>query len=153
MILESEIQDIISRETKAWNEKNVEMLLSIFHPDMVWVWPTSSDKHDPMTWTSMLGKFNKERWTKVYGDWFSTFKLIKNIRKTQKVFITKECDGAFAVVDVDTLWRSESGEESHWLGRTCKTYVKTAVGWKMISQVGVLDYSNKIYKDQVGHEI
>ncbi|MEI6517532.1 MAG: hypothetical protein WCN89_02455, partial [bacterium] len=94
--------------------------------------------------TSMLGKFNKERWTKVYCDWFTTFKLIKNIRKTQKVFITKEGDGAFAVVDVDTLWRSESGEESHWLGRTCKTYVNTAEGWKMISQVGVLDYSNKI---------
>jgi len=140
--IEIEIQEIIDRETSAWDQQSVDLLLSIFHSDMVWVWPTDNHQHDPMTWTSMLGKFNKERWAKVYGDWFSTFKLIKNIRKTQKVFITKEGDGAFAVVDVDTLWKSESGEVSHWLGRTCKTYVKTIEGWKMISQVGVLDYSD-----------
>jgi len=56
--------------------------------------------------------------------------------------VTKQGDGAFAVVDVDTLWRSSTGEESHWLGRTCKTYAKTSQGWKMTAQVGVLDYSS-----------
>lgn len=34
--MENEIQEIIDRETKAWDEKSVELLLSIFHPDMVW---------------------------------------------------------------------------------------------------------------------
>lgn len=139
--LNSEIQEIIDRETNAWDQQSVELLLSIFHPDMVWVWPTDNKGHDPITWSSMLGKFDNTRWSKVYQDWFTHFKLIKNNRITQKIFVTKEGDGAFAVVDVDTLWRSETGEESHWLGRTSKTYVKKADGWKMISQVGVLDYS------------
>lgn len=139
---EQEIQEIVDRETQAWNETSVELLLSIFHPDMVWVWPTDSQKHDPMTWTSMLGKFDRDRWTHSYKDWFSTFRLVRNIRTTQKIFVTTQGDGAFAVVDIDTLWRSKSGEESHWIGRTCKTYVKTPSGWKMISQQGVLDYTN-----------
>ena len=137
---EKEINEIIDRETRAWNEKSVELLLSIFHPDMVWVWPTDPHNHDPLSWTSMLGKFDHERWTKEYIHWFSTFDLIKNERKTQKIFLTKQGDGAFAVVDVDTLWSSPDGEESHWKGRTCKTFTKTSSGWKMISQVGVLNY-------------
>lgn len=139
--MEKQIQEIIDRETLAWDRKSVELLLSIFHPDMVWVWPTDPRKHDPMTWTSMQGKFDYDRWRKVYEDWFSKFELIHNRRITQKLFVTKEGDGAFAVVDVDSLWRSASGEESHWFGRTCKTFVKTFDGWKMIAQVGVLDYS------------
>lgn len=138
---ENEIQKIVDQETEAWNRKSVDLLLSIFHPDMVWVWPSDSKKHDPMTWTSMLGKFDQARWTKVYSEWFSTFDLIHNHRKTQKLFVTKQGDGAFAVVDIDTLWRSQSGEESHWKGRTCKTYVKTDQGWKMLAQTGVLDYT------------
>ncbi|MFN8790447.1 MAG: nuclear transport factor 2 family protein [Bdellovibrionales bacterium] len=138
---EIEIQEFIDRETRAWDEKSVELLLSIFHPEMVWVWPTDPKNHDPMSWTSMLGKFDPVRWGSLYRDWFSTFQLVRNVRKTQRIFLTKEGDGAFAVVDVDTLWRSPAGEESHWLGRTCKTYVKTSQGWKMTAQVGVLDYS------------
>lgn len=136
-----EIQEIVDRETRAWNEKSVELLLSVFHPEMVWVWPTDPKNHDPVSWTSMLGKFDQTRWTEAYKDWFSTFRPIRNERKTQKIFVTQQGDGAFAVVDVDTLWRSSTGEESHWLGRTCKTYVKTSQGWKMIAQTGVLDYS------------
>ena len=137
---EKEIHEIIDRETAAWNEKSVTKLMTLFHHDMVWVWPADAAKHDPMTWTSWLGKFNLERWSAVYTDWFKTYKLIHNIRTTQKVFVTKEADGAFAVVDVDTLWRSATGEQSHWQGRTCKTYSKTSEGWKMIAQVGVLKY-------------
>lgn len=142
-----EIQEIIDRETRAWNEKSVDLLLSIFHPDMVWVWPTEARGHDPMTWTSMLGKFDQARWSAVYRDLFSQFELAHNRRETRRVFVTAEGDGAFAVVDIDTLWRGvrsngNSTDEMHWLGRTCKTYVRTADGWKMIAQVGVLDYSD-----------
>lgn len=138
---QTDIQEIVDRETKAWNEKTVELLLSVFHPEMVWVWPTDPKNHDPMSWSSTLGKFDQTRWTNVYKDWFSTFQLVRNDRKTQKIFVTKQGDGAFAVVDIDTLWRSTTGEESHWKGRTCKTYVKTSHGWKMIAQVGVLDFT------------
>ncbi len=35
---ESEIIEIVNRETKAWDTKDVNMLLSVFHKDMVWPW-------------------------------------------------------------------------------------------------------------------
>lgn len=38
---ESEIEEIIDRETRAWDTKDVDLLLSIFHTDMVWVWPAA----------------------------------------------------------------------------------------------------------------
>lgn len=135
------IEEIIDRETRAWNEKSVDLLLSIFHRDMVWVWPTDSKNHDPLSWESVLGKFDRVRWASDYRTLFSSFDLIHNVRKTRKIVVTEQGDGAFAVVDIDTLWRSDSGEAMHWLGRTCKTYVKTTEGWKMIAQTGVLDYS------------
>lgn len=143
MRIESEIQEIIDRETKAWDEKSVELLLSIFHPDMVWVWPTDSKNIDPISWTSMLGKFDFVRWSVVYKDWFANYSVSRNVRKTQKILVTKQGDGAFAVVDIDTLWINSKGEQSHWNGRTGKTYVKTNSGWKMINQVGVFSLGNE----------
>lgn len=139
MPIENEIKEIIDRETKAWSERSTELLLSIFHPDMVWVWPTDSKNLDPTSWDLPQGKFDYGRYFKIYTAWFLKFDLIKNERKTQNISISTEGDAAFAVVDTDTLWRSKSGEESHWLGRTGKTYVKTPEGWKMINQVGVFD--------------
>ncbi|HVS83807.1 MAG TPA: hypothetical protein VHE60_18890 [Pyrinomonadaceae bacterium] len=53
----------------------------------------------------------------------------------------KEGDGAFAVVDIDTLWIDRDGKENHWKGRTCKVYTKIGNEWKLIMQTGVLDYS------------
>lgn len=137
---ENEIKEIVERETTAWDTKSISLLLSIFHPDMVLIGPTDSQKHDPMTWTSMLGKFDADRWSAVYKEWFSGFELIKNKRTIQKIFVSKQGDGAFAVVDIDSLWKSQTGEMSHWVGRTCKTYTKTEQGWKMIAQVGMLEY-------------
>jgi hypothetical protein len=32
---ELEIKEIVDRETRAWDTKNVDLLISIFHPDMV----------------------------------------------------------------------------------------------------------------------
>lgn len=107
---------------------------------MVWVWPTDSSNYDLMTWNTPQGKFEKDKYLKIYSDWFSKFELIKNERMTKKITLTKENDGAFAVVDIDTLWRSKDGEESQWLGRTGKTYVKTSNSWKMINQVGVFNF-------------
>lgn len=139
MSIETEIQEIIDRETKAWTDKSTDLLLSIFHPDMVWVWPTDSKNHDPISWSLPQGKFDYKRYLEIYSNWFAKFDLIKNIRTTKKLTLSTEKNGAFAVVDIDTLWRSKGGEESHWIGRTGKTYVKTAGGWKLINQVGVFN--------------
>lgn len=52
-LVEQEIQEIVDRETQAWNEKSTKLLLSVFHPDMAWVWPTDSSNHDPLSSTSI----------------------------------------------------------------------------------------------------
>ena len=64
-----------------------------------------------------------------------------NDRKIQKIVVSREGDGAFAVVDVDTLWRRlDNGDDFHWKGRACKIYTKVNAVWKMIGHTGLLQY-------------
>lgn len=141
--LENEIRLLIDKESQAWDNKDVKSLLSIFHPDMVWPWPLTAQDHDPLQWTLVQGRYNYERWKTNWQTLFDTHDLIHNVREIKKIVISAEGDGAFAVVDIDTLWRDHAGRDNHWQGRTCKIYTKTAAGWKMISQVGALDYHQK----------
>lgn len=143
MSSEDDVRQIVNRETEAWNQKNADLLISVFHKEMVWPWPPTQNHHDPIDWVLVQGKFDANRWTRNWQNLFDTHDLVRNIRTIQKIVVSKEQDGAFAVVDIDTLWKNRSsGEEIHWMGRTCKTYALTADGWRMIHQVGVLDYSN-----------
>jgi hypothetical protein len=108
---------------------------------MVWVWPKDSDSHNPVDWETPQGKFNYELWTSIYSDMFANFTLEQNNRKTIKIVETQEKDGGFAVVDINTIWKNKTtGKLMQWRGRTCKTYVKTSNGYKMIAQTGVLSY-------------
>lgn len=93
-------------ETQAWNNKNIEKLLSIFHKYMVSPWPRTFDSHDPIDWIFELGRFDFQRWKNIYEDFFNNHKLIHNNRTIQKIVISKENDAAFALVDVDTLWEN-----------------------------------------------
>ena len=139
------IKDLVDRETTAWNLKDTSALISVFHQDMVWPWPQTNTDHDPMNWVLVQGKFNAQRWSKGWQDLFDTHDLIHNHRNIKKIEISKEEDGAFAVVDIDTLWRNKTtGIEMNWKGRTCKTYSCSNGVWKMIHQVGVLDYAMPI---------
>ena len=36
---------------------------------------------------------------------FASHRLVHNNRKIVKIVVSKECNGAFAVVDVDTSWQ------------------------------------------------
>ncbi len=136
-----DLEEIVQRETTAWNTKDVDLLLSVFHPDMVWVWPADATAHNPIDWETPQGKFDYSRWKNIYSEMFSNFSLEVNDRKVVKITETDEQDGGFAVVDIDTLWKNkQNGELMHWFGRTCKTYVKTSAGYKMIAQTGVLHY-------------
>jgi len=135
-----EIKEIVNRETEAWDTKSVDLLLSIFHSDMVWVWPQDSTSYNPIDWKLPLGKFDHNRWKSVYEKLFSENKLVKNERKIVDIKISKEGDGAFAVVDVDTTWEDNEGIQTHWLGRAGKTYTKTNDGWKLIAHHGLLKY-------------
>jgi ketosteroid isomerase-like protein len=136
----AEINEIVDRETRAWDTSNVELLLSLLHPDMVWPWPPDACAHDPIDWVLVLGRFDRERWRRGWQRLFDTHRLVHNRRVIRRIEISPEADGAFAVVDVDTLWRSHEGVEQHWNGRACKIYTRIGDEWKMIAQTGLLDY-------------
>ena len=135
-----QIQQMVNRETHAWDEKDAETLVSIFHPDMVWPWPKNEHAHNPVDWIFPFGKYNQKRWKDNWQNLFDTHELIHNNRKILKITISEQGDGAFAVVEIDTLWRDKKGEESHWKGTVGKGYTKTKDGWKLIMHTGVLKY-------------
>ena len=134
------IKEIVDRETRAWDTQDIGLLLSIFHPDMVWPWPPTARHHDPAEWIFWAGRYNEERWRKNWQELFDTHTLIHNRRTIVKIVVTPEQDGGFAVVDVDTLWRSGNGGEQHWKGRACKIYSLVQGEWKMTMHTGLLEY-------------
>ena len=108
---------------------------------MVWPWPPTPQDHDPVTWIFVAGRFSRTRWAASWQELFDSCELIHNRREIRTISVTPEGDGAFAVVDVDTLWRTPEGKEHHWLGRACKVYSKVGEEWKMTMHTGLLDYA------------
>lgn len=144
MTTEREIQELVDKETSAWDRADPETLVSLFHPDMVWPWPNDAQAHDPSLWVFPQGRFNRARWKASWAELFSAYELVHNIRKTVRIAISEEGDGAFAVVDVDTLWRSRTdGNLMQWKGRACKGYTKVGRKWLLIFHTGLLDYENR----------
>jgi ketosteroid isomerase-like protein len=139
--IRNQIEEIVDRETRAWDTQDVELLMTIFHHDMVWPWPRTPQSHDPLDWVIEWGRYDYERWKSGWQNLFDTHRLARNVRQIKKIEISKEGDGAFAVVDIDTLWIDAAGNENHWQGRVCKVYAKVGSEWKMTMHTGVLDYS------------
>ena len=135
------IEEIVNRETRAWDTQDVEMLITVFHPDMVWPWPPTPQAHDPADWVLEWGRYDRDRWKGGWQSLFDTHRLVHNRREIRKIVVSREGDGAFAVVDIDTLWRDSAGNDNHWKGRVCKVYTKVGDEWKLIMHTGVLDYS------------
>ena len=140
MSVEDDIRELVDRETRAWDERDAETLVSIFHPDMVWPWPPDPQAHDPADWILTQGRFDRQRWRRGWQYLFDNYELIHNRRSIVKILVSAEGDGAFAVVDVDTLWRSPTGTDFRWIGRAGKAYTLVGGEWKMIFQTGLLDY-------------
>lgn len=139
--IERQIEEMVHRETRAWDEQDVSALLDLFHPDMVWAWPPDPEAHDPVEWVFVLGRYDRDRWGGIWGELFASYELVRNRREIRRIQVTEEGDGALAVVDIDTRWRHRSsGTEERWTGRTCKVYTKLASGWKIVSHFGVLEY-------------
>jgi len=131
MTVESEIQAMVDRETRAWEQQDAEALVSLFYPDMVWPWPPDPASHDPATWVFPLGRYIRERWKAGWKELFRTPALVHNVRRTVRI----------VVVDVDTLWRRRSdGERFHWKGRACKGYTKVGPAWLLVYHTGLLEY-------------
>ncbi|MGH9942971.1 MAG: YybH family protein [Pyrinomonadaceae bacterium] len=140
--IEAEIEEIVNRETRAWETRDVKLLLTVFHPDMVWPWPPDARAHDPINWVFWAGRYDYERWSRNWQQLFDTHQLVHNRREIKKIVVTTEGDGAFAVVDVDTLWQDAAGRDFRWLGRACKVYAKVGGEWKMTMHTGLLDYGS-----------
>ena len=136
-----QIQNMVDRETDAWNRQDAETLVSLFHPDMVWPWPPDAESHDPETWVFPLGRYDRQRWRQGWEDLFREYELVHNRRRTVRITVSEQEDGALAVVDVDTLWRHRrSGESFHWKGRASKGYTKVDDRWYLIFHTGLLTY-------------
>ncbi len=132
---------MVDRETAAWDAQDAEALVSLFHPDMVWPWPPDAVSHDPADWVFPLGRYDRARWKAGWEELFRSHELMHNRRRTIRIVVSEQGDGAFAVVDVDTLWRHrESGRDFHWQGRACKGYTKVGGRWLLIMHTGLLDY-------------
>jgi ketosteroid isomerase-like protein len=139
-----EIQEMVDRETAAWDRQDADTLVDLFHPDMVWPWPSHGEAHDPADWVFPQGRYDRARWKAGWVELFRTHALVHNIRRTVRVAVSEEGDGGFAVVDVDTLWRRRSdGEAFHWKGRACKGYTRVGPRWLLIFHTGLLDYGGK----------
>ena len=128
----------LQRETQGWNSQDLDLLMSIFHPYM---YGHGQELHNLMI--LKIGFLNQEdliiKDGEITGELF-----LKNIIQDitialKKIVISNEGDGAFAVVDVDTLWRNKKdGKDFHWYGRACKIYTKLKNGqWKMIAHTGL----------------
>lgn len=138
---EQAVTEIVQRETRAWDTQDVDLLLSIFHPDFVWPWPPDADAHDPITWEWGMGRFDPDRWRSAYSELFVAHALVHNHREIRRVSISEQGDAGFAVVDIDTLWRRHDGVgDFHWLGRACKVYARLGDEWKLTMHTGLLSY-------------
>lgn len=135
------IVEIVNRETRAWDTQDLDLLMSIFHPDMVWPWPPTNADHDPARWVLELGRFDAVRWRRGWADLFATHRLVHNRRQIVRIEVAREHDAGFAVVDVDTLWRSHAGVDFRWFGRACKIYTTVNGEWKLIAHHGLLEYA------------
>jgi hypothetical protein len=143
--VEDQIQTMVDRETSAWDRQDAETLVSLFHPDMVWPWPPDTEAHDPALWVFPLGRYDRQRWKAGWEDLFATYELVHNNRRTERIVVSEQEDGGFAVVDVDTLWRHRtSGELFHWKGRACKGYTRVGAKWFLILHTGLLDYPEAV---------
>ena len=88
-----------------------------------------------------LGRYDRERWKAGWEELFRTHELVHNRRHTVRIQVSTQGDGAFAVVDVDTLWRRRAdGRPFHWRGRSCKGYTKVGGRWLLVLHTGLLDY-------------
>ena len=136
------IEELVHRETNAWDTQNVQLLMSLFHPDMVWPWPPDPNAHDPVRWVLEWGRFDYKRWNQGWQELFDSHRLIHNKRKIIKITVSSQQDSGMAVVDIDTLWEDIQGHQQHWCGRVCKVYTRLHSGeWKMIMHTGVLNYT------------
>ena len=141
--VESRIRELIEREMRAWETGDAELLLTVFHPDMVWPWPRSPTSYDPLDWDIGFGRFDRDRWGTLWQGLFDTHELVHNRHRIRSIQVSEQADAALAVLDVDTLWRGPGGADEHWRGRVSKGYTLVGAEFKLILHTGALRYDDE----------
>src|SRR5260370_19162808 len=100
--VKQQIEEIVNRETRAWDTQDVDLLMTVFHHDMVWPWPRTPQSHDPLDWVIEWGRYNYERCKRGWQELFQTHRLPHNTRCIKRIAISKERDAAFAGVVIAT---------------------------------------------------
>jgi ketosteroid isomerase-like protein len=129
------IEEMVHREAQAWDERDVDLLLSTFHPDLVWVWPADGEAGDLTATKLQVSRFDPDRWHQGWSRIFSN-ELLVNRRRVLSVTPSPEGDSGVAIVDVETFWRTPQGQAG-WRGRATKCYVRVGDGWKLMTQIGL----------------
>ena len=80
---EQEIRAIIDRETQAWSGRDADLLMTVFHPAMVWSWPQTSDSLDPLAWVVEVSRFSSS-WLDGWRELFAC-QLIRNSREIRRI--------------------------------------------------------------------
>ena len=144
-----EIKEIVERESRAFEMADAKLMLTIYHPDMVWAWPPHAKAHDPMEWIMRVGRFDYDRWLHLTQLFMDTHKLIQNERAIKKILMSDEQVGALAVGDINTVFEQSPDEESPWSdgggrlevkGRAAKIYTTVGDEWKLLYQPGTMHY-------------
>src|SRR6266481_9420677 len=78
--IRKQIAEIVDRETRAWDTQDVNLLMTVFHQDMVWPWPRTPQSHDPIDWVIVWGRYNHDRWRNGWQKLFDTQCLARNVR-------------------------------------------------------------------------
>ena len=115
-VVKTQIGEIVNRETRAWDTSDADLLMTVFHPDMIWPWPATAEAHDPMDWVLEQGRYDAKRWRDGWQSLFDTHRLAHNKREIKKIVVSQEGDGAFALLDIDTLWIDGEGCHNHMEG-------------------------------------
>src|SRR5437762_444533 len=92
--IRKQIESIVDRETRAWDTQDVDALMTIFHPDMVWPWPRTPQSHDPIAWVLEWGRYDRQRWRDAWQELFDTHRLAHNKRELKKIEMSTAVLGA-----------------------------------------------------------
>lgn len=125
------ICSLVDREPSAWAAKDVEALVDLYHPEMVWTTLTE-DEGKVGLGSLMLSGLDADRWRAAWKRHFATHDLVHHEQETCEVHVAEDGSGGFAIVERDALWREKrSGEVERWNGRALKIYTREGSGWRM----------------------
>ena len=104
----SAIEEMVHRETRAWDQQDADAMVALFHPDMVWPRPPTAQDHDPESWLLPMRRFDRDRWKRSWEQLFAMHRLVHNRRALRKVMVSAEGDGGARALEPARCFESLS---------------------------------------------